>query len=593
MHFHPPTDSNAKVELNIIERTFSNINRMKTDQLTFVIANYFSKRFDKKTHRLSLVLFLVLFPHIHANAVTEHDIELPIVSITINPDSFAIIQNTLSKEYEPTCKIIFIENGDTLLKQDIRIQIAGSGSKWGHVKSYEIKADKTIGEKNIPNLFFDNGVEKYKSLKLRNVASLYHRRNPNFTGLANNVFISLFGRNSMSKIDYQETRQIVLFINERYYGIYDLTETTNLNYLKSKYDYKKEDLNYCKLGTIGNTIDWVFKTENDSIEYTTLKELIDSPQSSYEDLANVMDIDNLIDYYLIEIFAENADWPTNNCIIWKKKKNDKWKFIINDFDWSGLNPRASNIGILLSEKQKEIFVKATFQKLSNNIEFRKKVCDRLLIACGTYFGGDNFHAYVDSVAENVRYEIPFQSEFYKELCEMDNETYEEEYHYYDNWEESVESLSNWSYDRKEPIQNMLKGYIWEENDYADLKIESDVPYFMNEEPVKGNFKGYYFKNRKMSFTYQDGNPCICEVITYSPKEGITKYMAEEGTVTLNEEVIDAQITILDNGHNGLLDIRQSADLPTNNIYDINGREISNPRNNEVLIKNGKKVIYSK
>lgn len=540
------------------------------------------------------ILFIALFPHIQANALTEHDIELPIVTITIDPDSFDVILNTLSKEYEPACKIKYIENGDTLLEQDVRIQIAGSGSKWGHVKSYEIKANKELGEKNIPNLFFDNGVDKYKSLKLRNVASLYHRNNPGFTGLANNVFISLFGRNSMSKIDYQETRQIVLFINERYYGIYDLTETANLNYLKSKYDYEKSDLNFCKLGIVGDEIDWVFKTELDSIEYTALKELIDSPQSSFEDLANVIDIDNLIDYYLIEIFSHNTDWPTNNCVIWKKKKNGKWKFIINDFDWAGLKPNGSNISILLSDKQKETFVKATFQKLSNNIDFRKKLCDRLIIACGTYFEGEKFRAYVDSIAENVRYEIPFQSEFYKELCQMDNETEEEEYQYYENWEESVESLSNWGFDRKEPIQNMLKGYVWEENDYADLKIESSIPFLMNEEPVNGDFNGYYFKNRKMSFTYLNGEPCVCEVISYTPKNGITKYTAKEGVVTLDEDVIDAQVTILnDSYYSDLKDIKQSKDIPTGNIYDLNGRIISNPENNEVIIKNGGKEIYTK
>ena len=553
----------------------------------------------KNTFIQYFILFFLCISHcLGANAVTEHDIELPILDIRMDADSFNLVQTTLSKDIEPTCVISYIEDGDTLLTQTVRFQIAGSGTRWGHLKSYELKAKKDLGKKNIKNLFFDTDISKYKSLKLRNVACLHHKDYPMYTGISFNVFMAICGRNSVSKIDYQETKQIVLFINGEYYGIYDLTETSNQKYLKSKYDLEEEDIHYCKMGAINSsTIDWIFNTPEDSIAFFDLRKVIDSPTSTYEEIQEVMDIDNVIDYYLFEIFAQNFDWITNNCIIWKKKGNSKWKFILNDFDFVGLIENNSVMWSLRSEARNELFLKALFQKLNTFNEFNARFADRMLIAYGTYLRDEKFSHFVDSVANNIRYEIPYQAEFYEELCTRDNETNIEEYHYYDNWDEAIELLSKWSKNKKEAVQYDIKNFLGETNEYVDLQIESNGQFLLNDELVKEFYDGFYFKNRPMAFTNIDGSPCQCEVTFTTMKDGFQHFITNEA-VTIGDDVTFAQINVIGaqienkyrGSNTGIDDALNSHSPSQQRVFDLQGRERKDIGDENIYILNGEKRL---
>ena len=58
-------------------------------------------------------------------------------------------------------------------------------------------------------------------------------------------------------------------------------------------------------------------------------------KENYEYVAKEVDIANLIDYEIAEIYFSNYDWPCNNNKIWKgNTDSSKWRFLVYDLDYS-------------------------------------------------------------------------------------------------------------------------------------------------------------------------------------------------------------------------------------------------------------------
>jgi hypothetical protein len=49
----------------------------------------------------------------------------------------------------------------------------------------------------------------------------------------------------------------------------------------------------------------------------------------------MVDLDNYRDYVIFNLFVDNTDWPGNNYIRWKERKEEgRWRWMIKDLDWA-------------------------------------------------------------------------------------------------------------------------------------------------------------------------------------------------------------------------------------------------------------------
>jgi len=524
-------------------------------------------------------------------ALTPHETSLPIVNITLDEDSFQLMETTHRKEIEPTCQFSLTAY-DESINQPLRIQLAGSGSRWGALKSYELKSNKKNDTHPIPNFFLETDVLKYKALKLRTTTSLYHEKQPLFNGLAHNAFMRIFGRNCISGLDYQETLQVVAYINNEYRGIYDLTETSNMKYIKSKYNLDDDEVNFCKLTMIGDTIDWEYKDRTDSIAFQKMHQSILSA-ATYEEITSIIDIDNLIDYYLCEVYFQNSDWLINNCIVWREKAGGKWKFILNDLDYAGLNVDGGNFYLLQTSSKAHTFIKSVFQKLCKFMQFRSHFCDRIFIACATYLHGDRIRETIDSIAANVRDEIPYQAELYKTLCKKFQYS-EIECEYYDDWEYTVTELSNWGYKRKYCLYPQMASLLQEPNNIIPVNIYTDRKYLFNGEYVREDYDGEYLLGRTMEFTDEKGEFLSCTAHFMTSSEGIVENTYSQPFVIPNN-VTKAEIYI-----NEDLNLTKTHDnithrnLSKSEQYDIQGKIWTGKNPHSIRINShGEKYIDTK
>ena len=140
-----------------------------------------------------------------------------------------------------------------------------------------------------------------------------------------------------SGVDYQRSRQVVVFYNGRYYGIHDMRERFNKHYVETNYGIDANSVTMVK--HLGHDI----TASNGSIdEYKTLLSFVAQNDFSgegnknYETVKTLMDVGNFADYMAAEIFIHNGDWPNNNVRAWKSPEQP-WKFMVYDldhgFDW--------------------------------------------------------------------------------------------------------------------------------------------------------------------------------------------------------------------------------------------------------------------
>ncbi|SMP57305.1 CotH kinase family protein [Anoxynatronum buryatiense] len=119
-------------------------------------------------------------------------------------------------------------------------------------------------------------------------------------------------------LDTQAYRPVVHFVNGEYWGIINLRERFDANYIESHYGVAEEDV--VMLGD-GAQVDE--GRAGDRVAFLALRQFIRSEDMTREaNMAHVearMDLNNFMDYYISQIFFRNTDWPLHNVRIWRKR----------------------------------------------------------------------------------------------------------------------------------------------------------------------------------------------------------------------------------------------------------------------------------
>ncbi len=127
-------------------------------------------------------------------------------------------------------------------------------------------------------------------------------------------------------IPYQGFRQSIMFLNGEYMGIHNLRSRTNDGFIEENfgmspgtYDLIEND------GEVDEGSDQQYQLL-DSLFNTNL-----SSQGNFEELSNILDIENFTDYWITEIWSSNRSWG-HNVKLWKPQVGGKWQFILGDLD---------------------------------------------------------------------------------------------------------------------------------------------------------------------------------------------------------------------------------------------------------------------
>lgn len=228
-------------------------------------------------------------------------------------------------EWERDAHVSFFEdNGDLIFETDAGMRIRGQGSAANPQKSFGLYFRKEYGLNKIEYPLFENSqVDTYKRLVMRSSGNDFletHFRDALLTDLLKPLDMEL-----------QNFRPSVLFINGEYWGIHNIREKFDDHYFKYHFNIEEDNINI--LGIALEIEEGTVSNYPEIMAYVNSNDM--SLSESYDYIDERVEIPNMIDFLVAEIYYANYDWPCNNYKKWKTNdEGSKWRFLIYDLDLS-------------------------------------------------------------------------------------------------------------------------------------------------------------------------------------------------------------------------------------------------------------------
>lgn len=192
----------------------------------------------------------------------------------------------------------------------------------------------------------------------------------------------------------QEATPCIGFVNGEYWGIHDLREQQNGNYLKEHYDINSDSFDMVKFTGSSVELD-----DGDMTAYNQLQSFLGnnnfSSVANYDSLKKLIDVNGFIDYQIAEIFAHNHDWPHNNVRLWRNKtqsfnptiktpKDGRWRWLMYDVDHGLEIFSVSHDGFGYAGNPNHFGANTLVKSLENDV-FRKEFITRFADLLNTVF----------------------------------------------------------------------------------------------------------------------------------------------------------------------------------------------------------------
>lgn len=268
----------------------------------------------------------------------DDDSGLPVVSLAVDPyllwdpqDGIYVIgqgetPNFREKRYVTAFTEFLTSEGN--YADSLSMRLYGSSSKVFVSKSMALYANVGESGRRIPNLFFEGSakdIPEFYSLILRNSGGDFLRtmvRDRFMTSLADPL-----------QVRKQDSAPSMVYLNGEYWGILNIREKINEYFIEDHEGLDPDSLDIVE----GSYRDTLYANEGDLQEALRLYEMSESldprVDEVYELFDELIDLESLIDYLIIQSFINNTDWPWSNIKMYRERSDGaKWRFILFDTD---------------------------------------------------------------------------------------------------------------------------------------------------------------------------------------------------------------------------------------------------------------------
>ena len=333
---------------------------------------------------------------------------LPIVSVSVDKGSFfsadsgIYIQGTngikrggdgdvrANWNHDDWERKVFVEyfdaNGTRQFGVNAGAKVMGAISRHSDLKSLNIIMRKKYEEGRMDYPIFGNdGMSYYESFILRNSGNDWEQ--------------GMFARDAVAQsivrgqcdLETQAYQPVVMYLNGEYWSIINVRERYDKHYFGGHYDYVDEgNIDLLKINKEKNSFN---ASEGDSIRYEEM--MVYLKQNSMADADNYnyvknhyIDVDNMINYYIAQLFSQNTDWPDNNMRLWRPRtENGKFRFPWYDADfgyglWGG---KAYDNPFSNFDSKKKYAPVVLFDYMMKNDDFKSEFIQRFYYMLNTVY----------------------------------------------------------------------------------------------------------------------------------------------------------------------------------------------------------------
>jgi hypothetical protein len=508
-------------------------------------------------------------------------------------------------DWERACYIEYFEhNGNLGFAQPVALNIHGSYSRIFRQHAFNLKTGKGFDDPKIidypifPGLEQTSGITKQKYLGTKDIKqfkSIMLRNNGSDWGysmfrdaLASQLF-------SHRMLGTQAYRPCVLYIDGEYWGIYDLREKFNQDYIQSHYGLHKINSSILYNEGIIYKGDTVACTDyGNMVSYINTHDM--SQSSNYEFIKTQMDVENYAEFYAAEIYLNNVDWPGSNIRYWRKNvpynpnaeygHDGRWRWTLQDLDLV-MGSDQPNGDYTYNALQKATAAGGTswpnpdwstivFRNLLNNTEFKNYFINMMADNLNSSVKPNRVVAMVDQFKATIESEMPAQIARWNSPSDLNF------------WNDQLDILKNFGIMRpRYQNQHIMQHFSITDTVHITLNV-SDAAHGkirINSLDVDQFLPGVNQNVYPWQGTYFKDIPVILHAVAYKGY----KFIRWEGAVNSSDQVItltnnsDQQVTAIFEVDSPFIPNSGNVSLypnPTNSILNI---DFTDDNNGEIYI----------
>ena len=458
----------------------------------------------------------------------SEEVNMPVVAISVDPVFFQkhyVKKSECGSSDPKTCPAGLMED----VEYPIHVEYYAEGSK-SKQKAWEIEAGISLmggwsrvnDKKSVSIVMREEYQDGWLHYPLFETRSKGEKDKYKAFNLRNNGnrFVSDYIEDAMagallegSGVDYQRSRQVVVFYNGKYYGIHDMRERYNRAYVESNYGIDNKTVQMVKqLGGDSS----ITASGDDATAVANYRQMLHfigendmTNADNYATAKTYLDMGNLADYMAAEIYYHNGDWPNNNVRAWSAP-GQPWKFMVYDvdhgFDWlwgvnggefgqstnmftwikkGGGNKSCSKVGCFAN----------IYLSLIKNENFKRMFLNHSAVMWQKYLNAERVSQVVDAMMATIN-----SSDMERDLNRFER--------YYDKpFDEDGSGLKSWASSRDESVVKDYKSEFGV-GDLVAVSISSSGKgaVLVDEMNLPGNtasstnYKGKFFNGVQMELT---------------------------------------------------------------------------------------------
>jgi len=248
---------------------------------------------------------------------------VPVCSVSIDPNEFELVNtNVWLQTSERQAYMEFYEESGSF-KIPCSISPFGGNARSYPKKSYAIRFKNKYGASDLNYPLFDNrDNSSYDSIVLRSGSSDYE------AAIIRDIFATSLV-DDYTDVDVLAYKTCIVYINGQYWGIYNIREKSNAHLIEDHYNVSSDGLNFVSItGEVkAGSTDYY----QSILEFVRTHDI--SLDENYDKLAEMVDMVNMIDYWIAESYTTNNDLFNVRFFNSPYIDDGKLKYIFFDLDY--------------------------------------------------------------------------------------------------------------------------------------------------------------------------------------------------------------------------------------------------------------------
>ena len=350
-----------------------------------------------------------------------------------------------NQDWERPVNFEYLVDGEDVLNQEVTFSVAGGWSRGWAPSSFKLKGNKKFGtsvsndpvvshQKHLDYPFFkDKPYIRNRTLQNRNAGNDIENGKP---GRMTDAVLQRVALTSGIDLDGQSAEPVLYLINGQpatyssfgynrnpsgYINL-NMREPNNKHYVYANYGWDDEEIDIWEMDVDSGYVQMC----GDREAFEKLYDLSASASDLvvYEQIRDLLDIEEFQNYMAVCFYLGGTDWPHNNIKSFRNRQGGRFRYILYDIDWAfrtssdafnrfegyyktlhtfyPLYDVYDENGRAVANWHREVELVAIFCDLLQNDEFRRGFIDRFCITGGSVYEPTRAAQVINEFAERKK-----------------------------------------------------------------------------------------------------------------------------------------------------------------------------------------------